>query len=213
MRDIVNRAINYTVSQKYSKQKSSRSFSREKDSILQSLIRLTFVFLALFLASCAGIPAEDIYRANPADVGPGNPDYGCNCVRVVGDRSIIVTPRPSGPQSPDAKLSLIVSVSSIVRVPGGITEGPLTESVFVDASRIRLEEGGKTLSGRFVKSERQSKWAFSAYITFNAPSGVDDNLRIVFLPGAIKIGGRSVPFAPIRFKKVTIAGKLWDIPV
>jgi hypothetical protein len=185
---------------------------------MRPILRPAFFLLAMALASCGVEPARDVYYSNPADLKQNTrcvtDQTGKHACRIVADKSIHAQIYTLNAESPSPQMALHVGVSSIV-LPGAASQKPLDQTVFVDASRIRLEEGGKTLAARFVSSKRPSKWAFSATFRFDAPSGVDDTVRLIFLPGAIKIGGRSVPFAPIRFEKVRIPGsvQVFVIPV
>lgn len=77
-------------------------------------------------------------------------------------------------------------------------------SVSVNPERVKLQEAGRTLTAK-LENERGNDFSDGmrgdyASLSFGAPSGVSEDLRFVFEPGAIRIGGRSVAFAPIRYK-------------
>ncbi len=77
-------------------------------------------------------------------------------------------------------------------------------SVSVNPARVKLEEGGRTLRAKLEEKEGfyfpDGTRGDYVSLLFAAPSGESDTLRVVFEPGAIRVNGRSVAFAPIRYK-------------
>ncbi|MFT7391284.1 MAG: hypothetical protein ACI9ZH_001513 [Paracoccaceae bacterium] len=71
-----------------------------------------------------------------------------------------------------------------------------------------MEEGGRTHTARMGNSydghasETGGRvWGHVFGLTLPAFGADSEELRLIFQPGAIKIGGKSAPFAPIRFDR------------
>lgn len=174
--------------------------------------RLLPTVSALFvaLAGCAPIPiSSKIYAPNPADakVVQGR-SGGCSinetpnvAQRSFGTAQIQVHFWPGQPDAAKPQANGSINISQLAKT------GPI-RSVKINPDRVRLEENGKSyapVKKQMNSATHQKSGARfdSAYMAFPATTGRADTLRMVFLPGAISIGGKTVDFAPIRFTKTT----------
>ncbi|WP_135503649.1 hypothetical protein [Roseovarius aestuariivivens] len=159
------------------------------------------VAATLALAGCVPIPiAQKAYVPNPSDTTPRH-GSGCafNEARTTGDRKV-----------GDATVSVSLSVedkageTARARLWLFVDRPASSKRVSVTASRIRLLDDGRTLTARPVSFEEKTVkngTHSTAVLVFTSPSGMGEKLSLTFDPGAIRIGGRAIPFAPIRFEK------------
>ena len=69
----------------------------------------------------------------------------------------------------------------------------------IDANRISLQDDGRQLKPESVVKTSATD---VARLKFPAPSGDAKQVTLSFQPGAIKVQGRPVNFAPITFKRI-----------
>lgn len=163
-------------------------------------ISMTGLVLVASLAGCVPIRfAQRYYQPNKADVTVErghrsgcafneNSDWGLQRVGGVEFKSRLYTRDLEG-ASPRAILSLSVSERN--------ANGRLSK-VSLSASQIRLEEGGRVLRGR-LDDTRTFDIGTSLVVAFPSPSGVEDNVRIVFSPNTVRLDGKPITLKPIRF--------------
>jgi hypothetical protein len=193
-------------------------------------MRSGLLVIAFGVFGCVPIPiVSDVYVPNPVDATV--PKANASCVVNGTDtgashkyKDVGISTNLTAADRDDPKNQLIASllfgqITPIRRVPCPtcafgldtlehvLRKTPLVD-ISVNPARIRLEENGQTQTARMTKfdtnfSANTNNRFDLATLQLPAPSGVSDALRLVFLPGAIRISGRDVPFAPIRFKRAT----------
>ncbi len=158
--------------------------------------------LVLSLSSCGVPTSRDLFVPNPADAKRVTINNGCvkngideRAFRKFGGTTVRAWLVAPDKDDPNAQLVLKIDF---------ITSAPPLPTTSVDASRIRLEDGDQVLVASLVGTDTFGHDSLKEYtFRFAPPSGVSDKLRLTFRPGALKIGGRSIPYAPIRFSRVT----------
>lgn len=175
----------------------------------------TIMCMALTVSACAPIPySTQAYVPNAADVTmaktPGSgcglgTDGGKSGYRQIGSvrAQVFIHTANRTTAAPNAGLHFSF-------IQDGSGPEPLTVSV--DPTRIKLQENGRSFSPKLINQYgRDFKDSKDGHVnrsdqfslSFGAPSGVSDTLRLVFESGAIRFDGRSVPFAPIRYERET----------
>ena len=164
---------------------------------------------ALALSACVPIPYSSgtRYMPNGADLtvpamdagGCGfGPDFAAAGYRQFG--SVRVTTRIAGDNRTTEDAILRLNIIFEERSSAG-----KFQSASINSSLVRLEEGGRSYPVASM-AERGSPTSSSqtrAGYDLNFPSGtgMDDNIRLVFDDGAIRINGSPVAFGPIRFER------------
>lgn len=172
-------------------------------------MRYLLAFIVLFLiplSACAPIPFPvQVYAANPADAKlaksrPGNCSIDTkwpDAVRRVGNADVRISLGPGDKKDGSTTAYARLSIDQRAK------DGPL-QPVSLNPARIKLEAGGRSLGSRDrivdpVSSDRGLWRRDTARFKYSVPASAKNNVRMVFQPGAIRIGGRSIDFAPIRF--------------
>ncbi|MEP2716678.1 hypothetical protein [Pseudophaeobacter sp.] len=182
---------------------------RKRLSLTARQVWLACLVLGMSLSACVPIPiARRGYVPNKADtaIARGEGD-GCsfNATSQKGLHRVGNVEVSSYLYTQDFEG---VSPRATLRV--GVTErfeGTRFERAAVNASGITLQEGGRVLRGR-LKDTKTHTWGSGAEkanytsfeVAFPSPSGLGENVRIVFSPNAVRLGGRTIPLKPIRFE-------------
>ena len=160
---------------------------------------------AIVLSACVPVPiAQEAYVVESSEFAARSDGGGCafnaaasQGYRKVGNVEVLLHLKTehSGSQNARAQLSIGFSERS--------SSGRFSR-VSVDPARIKLVENGRSLTAR-INDRQDQKYSngTSRYsrteLVFPAPSGVAGTLQVLFEPGAIKLDGSSVPFAPVGF--------------
>ncbi len=160
------------------------------------------------VCGCAVYPTtRTFYQADPAD---GTPQNRTSCgytntkdsvLRVVQGVEIFISPGTEELPA-NAVPSLVVQMG--FSYPDGMA------NVVVDSAKIHVEVDGVTLKPEVVSAsdrvDRRSKGYYrwiSMQLRYPPPSGLTDQVKFVFQPGALQIDGHVVSVAPFRFSRVT----------
>lgn len=173
---------------------------------VRTSIAATALCLALAVSACVPIPYKSrTYVPNEADV-TRTQSSGSGC--GFGTDGLISGYREVGPVRITANVISVndQSANPQAQLQFSFYQGPspnTPQRVSVNPAKVKLQEGGRTLVARLESKDEAERpdgqRGDFVSVLFAAPSGVSDTLRVVFDPGAIRIGGRSVAFAPIRY--------------